>query len=142
QGLVVDPEGVHLAEPELAALGEEALGPLERLVDLLVLVSGRGAVDDDGRLLEGLAGLVVDLVAARLEMGDLVRVGGELGASAQEMLDLRLLGRHRGALVERDLVDAELLLEVGEEADEGLPDSSRPDDVNGLLHDGLLPAAL
>src|SRR4029077_1820180 len=45
---VVDAHGIRLSEPELAALGEEALGPRQTLVELPVLVARRSAVDDDG----------------------------------------------------------------------------------------------
>src|SRR6185295_8473156 len=73
-------------------------------------------------------------VPERLEVGDLVRIHGQLRAPLQEVIDLGPFGRHRRALVEGDLVDAEVFLEVGEEADQRLADGPGPDDVYDLLH--------
>ena len=80
------------------------------------------------------AGLVRHLVPEGLEVGDLVGVDGELRAARHEVVDLGALGGHRRALVEGDLVDAEVLAEVGEEADQRLSDRARADDVDDLLH--------
>src|SRR5262249_44673190 len=50
--LVVDSHRIRLAEAELAALRQKALGTREGLIELLVLVAGGSAVDDDRRPLE------------------------------------------------------------------------------------------
>ena len=113
---LVDPDRVRLAESELAALRDESVGARDPLVDLLVLVAGGRAVDDDCRALERLDRLVGHLVPERFEVRGLVGIDGELRAAAHQVADLGALGRHRGPLVERDLVDAEVALEVGEEA--------------------------
>ena len=134
---VVDPARIHLSEAELGALCEEAARPLERLVDLLlVVVPGGRAVEDDRRALERFLSGVGDLVAEGLEVRRLVLVGREVRAALHEVVDLRALGLHRRALVERDLVDPEVLLEVREETDQRLADRAGPDDVNDVLHSG------
>ena len=82
QRLVVDATRVGLAEPQLAALGDKALGAVEVAVVLLLhLVSGRGAVQDHGGALERFTRLVADLVTQRLEGGFLMAVDRELRAA-------------------------------------------------------------
>src|SRR4029077_17695832 len=108
------------------------------LVNLLVLVAGRGAVDDDGGAFHGALRVVGGLVAEGLEVRDLVRVDGQPGAPLEKVVDLGPLRRHGRALVERDFVDAEVLSEVREEADQGLSDRAGADDVDDLLHRDLL----
>ncbi len=136
--LVVDAHRVHLSEAELAPLRQKSAGSRDLLVDLLVLVAGRSAVDDDRGPLEGGLGVVEHLVADRFEVRGLVGIDRQPGAARDEVVDLRPLGRHRSPLVKRDLVDAEVLAEVGEQPDQGLPDGARADDVDDLFHSVLL----
>ena len=79
---LVDPDCVGLPEAVLAALRQETFRARELFVDLLVLVAGGGAVDDDRRPFERLHRVVGNLVAERLEVGDRVRVDGEGAAPA------------------------------------------------------------
>ena len=73
----------------------------------------------------------VELVARML-------VDDELPAAPDQMLDHGVVFRLRSALVERDLVNAPLRLEIGEESDERLADRPRADDVHDCLvrHNG------
>src|SRR5205814_500997 len=54
--------------------------------------------------------------------------------AADEVVHLGALVAQCLALVERDLVDAELLAAVGDEADQGFPDRARTDDMDDPLH--------
>ena len=137
--LVVDAARVRLAEAELGALGEESLRPAAALVVLgLVFVAGRRAVDDDGGPVERLLGGEGDAVAEPVELVARMLVDDELSAAPDQMLDHGVVFRFRSALVERDLVDAPLRLEIGEESDERLADGSRTNDVDDCLvrHNG------
>ncbi len=130
QRLVVDAAGVGLAEAELAALGEKAHRPVELLVERgLVLVARRRAIDDDRRALERLFGLVVDLMTEVLEILSPGIVDRELGAARHQVPDTGAVGLERRALVEGHLVDAHVVLEVGEQPDQRLADGPGPDDV-------------
>jgi hypothetical protein len=135
--LLVDPDREGLSEPELAALRDVPVGAVDRLVELLVLVARGRAVDDDGRALERFARIEGDLVAERLEVFGLVGVHGEVSAAAHQVVDFGALRRHRRPLVEGDLVDSEVALEVGEEADQRLADRAGSDDVYDLAHGRL-----
>ncbi len=135
QRLVVDAARVGLAEAELAALGEEAGGALEAVVDLaLVLVAGRRAVDDYARPRQGLTGLEAHLVTQILEGALGVRVYRQLRPAAHQMLDSRPVRDQRRALVEGDLVDPQIVLEVGEQADQRLADRAGSHDVDDATH--------
>ena len=68
QGLLVDTPGIGFAEPGFTTLCQIAPRPADLLVvELLVLVSRRGAVDDHGGPLESLYGLQAHLVTQFLE---------------------------------------------------------------------------
>ncbi len=73
-------------------------------------------------------------MAEGLEVGELVGVHGEPGAALDQVVHLGPLGRHRRALVEGHLVDAEVLAEVREQADQRFADRSGADDVDDPLH--------
>ncbi len=133
QGVVVDPSGVHLPESVFGPLRHEAYGPGRRLIELVLhLVADRGAVDDDGGLLYGFDGLVLGSETKLLEVLLALVIDGKNGATALEICDLGLLGDQRCPLVERDFVDPEVLLVVGEQADEWLTDRAGAHDVNGF----------
>jgi hypothetical protein len=76
-------------------------------------------------------------VAQLLEVLHPLLVGHEPRAARHEVVELGAVGRERSALVEGDLVDAELVVEVGEQADERLTDGAGADHVDDLLHGNL-----
>src|SRR5688500_910190 len=138
QRLVVDAARVRLAEPELAALRDEAARAGEPEVALLlVLVSRRRAVHDHRGALERLLHGVAHLVAEALELVHALGVGRQLGAARHQVVDLGAVAGQRSAFVEGDLVDAQLVPEVREQPDQGLADRAGAHDVDDFLHRSL-----
>src|ERR1051325_7245713 len=135
EGLVVDAAGVHFAEAELAALGDEAAAVSGvAVVELfLVFVSDRRAIDDDAGALERLLRLEVRLHTHLFEFLPPIFVNGELRAFLRERVDLRAVGEERRSFVEGDVVEAPLLAKGGEDADQGLADRPGADYVNDFF---------
>lgn len=133
EGLVVDAPCIHLAEPELRALGQESERPRRTVVVLLLVgVSSRRAVDHHAGSFDGLLGGVDRRVAHGLERVPAIVVDAEDGASLNEIPNLGALVDEGGPLVEGDLIDPEGRGVVGQEPDERLPDGPGPDDVDDL----------
>ena len=134
---VVDPARVRLAEAELRPLGDEAEGVVLEafvVVDLVLGAdAGGGAIDDDRRAVESLVRFELGMEADLAEGVEGLGIGDEARAAADEVRDLGAVGQQRGALVERDFVDSELVLERDEKADERFADGAGAYDVHDLL---------
>ena len=131
QGAIVDAAGVHLAEPEFRALGDEAQCAVRvLLVDLPLVLEPdvrRSAVDDHGRLAQRLVMLVGRLDTDVAEPAPRRIIARQASTTLDQVDHLGSIGEEGRALVEGDLVEAEQVFPVGEQADEGLqlgPDPS------------------
>ena len=132
--LVVDAARVRLAEAELRSLRQEAFRPLHALV-VLALFSLPAGVQSTTTVARSIASSAVyetrcprrgELVAGLL-------VGGELRAVIDEVVDLGPVVGVRRPLVERDLVDAPRVLELGEQPDQRLADRAGADHMNDVF---------
>ncbi len=135
QRRVVDLVDVELAEAEVGpASGDEAHRAVHGLVARLAAVGRGRAVDHHLRPLQRLLGVVGRVVALPNELLPHVAVDAELRAAPDQALDLGPFIAQRRALGEGNLVDAELLPEVREQPDEGLPHVARADHVDVAVH--------
>ncbi len=134
QCFVVDAARVHLSEPELAPLRDEAQGAVDEAIVVLVLVlvadARRSAIDDDRGALDRFFRGPAHLQALVLELLNHRLVGAEERSPVHQVPDLGSLGGQGSALVKGDFLDAEFFAEVCQQADQWLADGACANDVD------------